>query len=172
MVRFKHRYLLCEVVCAEPRCRPGLEDRFLVRLVREAVARLHGDFGAAACGIAFTVKYLNAYTGTVLLRCRRDYYQLLWSTLPFITCLENKGQRYPCFFNTLHVGGTIRSCQKFLIQYNSRQLQILLQKCTSEEERESIRKSILSCSLEEEQGQDELSDAGEETAAALEPTAS
>lgn len=30
--------------------------------------------------------------------------------------------------------GTIRTCQKFLIQYNRRQLLLLLQKCTSEGE--------------------------------------
>lgn len=52
------------------------------------------------------VRYLNAYTGIVLLRCRKEFYQLVWSALPFITHLENKGHRYPCFLNTLHVGGT------------------------------------------------------------------
>lgn len=51
------------------------------------------------------VKYLNAYTGTVLLRCRKDSYRLLCSALPFVRYLESRGQRYPCFLNTLHVGG-------------------------------------------------------------------
>lgn len=53
------------------------------------------------------VRYLNAYTGIVLLRCRKEFYQLVWSALPFITHLENKGHRYPCFLNTLHVGGRL-----------------------------------------------------------------
>ncbi|XP_051828906.1 ribonuclease P/MRP protein subunit POP5 [Antechinus flavipes] len=161
MVRFKHRYLLCELVSEDPRCRACLEERVLFGLVRDAIARAHGAFGAAACAVAFTVKYLNAYTGVVLLRCRKDFYQLLWSALPFITHLENKGQRFPCFFNTLHVGGTIRTCQKFLIQYNRRQLLILLRNCPDGEERESIRKSVMSCSLEEQQ-EDELSGSGSE----------
>nr|XP_006114818.1 ribonuclease P/MRP protein subunit POP5 [Pelodiscus sinensis] len=95
------------------------------------------------------VKYLNAYTGIVLLRCRKDFYRLLWSALPFVTYLENRNQRYSCFFNTLHVGGTIRTCQKFLVQYNRKQLLLLLHNCTSEEERQSIQKSLLSCSLTE-----------------------
>lgn len=51
------------------------------------------------------VKYLNAYTGTVLLRCRKDSYRLLCSALPFVRQLESRNQRYPCFLNTLHVGG-------------------------------------------------------------------
>nr|KAF6282662.1 POP5-like protein, ribonuclease P/MRP subunit [Myotis myotis] len=53
MVRFKHRYLLCEVVSDDPRCRLSLDDRVLGGLVRDTVARLHGTFGAAACSIGF-----------------------------------------------------------------------------------------------------------------------
>lgn len=51
------------------------------------------------------MKYLNAYTGTVLLRCRKDSYRLLCSALPFVRQLESRNQRYPCSLNTLHVGG-------------------------------------------------------------------
>ncbi|CAM2103256.1 ribonuclease P/MRP protein subunit POP5 isoform X1 [Lepidochelys kempii] len=200
MVRFKHRYLLCEIVSEDPRCRQCIDERAVSAAAKDAVARTHGDYGLACCSISFTglrlpllpdplsrgtartpetgsgvahrsldvergvfvsvsqgvVKYLNAYTGIVLLRCRKDFYRLLWSALPFVTYLENRNQRYSCFFNTLHVGGTIRTCQKFLIQYNRKQLLLLLHNCTSEEERQSIQKSVLSCCLkevEEEQSQ-------------------
>ncbi|XP_007525333.1 ribonuclease P/MRP protein subunit POP5 [Erinaceus europaeus] len=166
MVRFKHRYLLCELVSDDPRCRLSLEDRVLCGLVRDTIARVHGTFGAAACSVGFAVRYLNAYTGIVLLRCRKEFYQLLSSALPFITYLENKGHRYPCFLNTLHVGGTIRTCQKFLIQYNRRQLLILLQNCRNEGEREAIQKSVTrSCLLEESSGEEEHLDSGDEAAA-------
>ncbi|XP_032509723.1 ribonuclease P/MRP protein subunit POP5 isoform X3 [Phocoena sinus] len=117
------------------------------------------------CGSS-TVRYLNVYTGIVLLRCRKEFYRLVWSALPFITYLENRGHHYPCFLNTLHVGGTIRTCQKFLIQYNRRQLLILLQNCTDEGEREAIQKSVTrSCLLEESSAGEELSDSGGEEAA-------
>ncbi|NXD11175.1 POP5 protein, partial [Nothocercus nigrocapillus] len=98
-------------------------------------------------------KYLNAYTGTALLRCRRDSHRLLCSALPLVRLLESRGQRYPCALRTLHVGGTIRSCQKFLIQYNRRELLTLLQNCTNEGERRAIQQSVLSCSLTEEPSQ-------------------
>uniref|UniRef100_A0A803XQA9 Uncharacterized protein n=1 Tax=Meleagris gallopavo TaxID=9103 RepID=A0A803XQA9_MELGA len=49
--------------------------------------------------------------------------------------------------------GTIRTCQKFLIQYNRRQVLLLLQKCTSEGEFLRVRQAVLSCSLTEEQAQ-------------------
>lgn len=73
---------------------------------------LNSEWGGGCLQFPFppVVRYLNAYTGVVLLRCRKDFYQLVWSALPFITCLENKGHRYPCFFNTLHVGGMCGGC--------------------------------------------------------------
>ncbi|KAL2767681.1 ribonuclease P/MRP protein subunit POP5 isoform c [Daubentonia madagascariensis] len=119
MVRFKHRYLLCELVSDDPRCRLSLDDRVLGGLVRDTISRVHGTFGAAACSIG--------------------------------------------------LAGTIRTCQKFLIQYNRRQLLILLQNCTDEGEREAIQKSVTrSCLLEEESGEEELSDSGGEEAEAME----
>ncbi|NXI74178.1 POP5 protein, partial [Anseranas semipalmata] len=164
MVRFKNRYVLCEVVSEDPRCRQCIEDRAVGLAVKDAIARAHGDYGLACCSVSFTVKYLNAYTGTVLLRCRKDFHRLLCSALPLVRQLESRNQRSACFLNTLHVGGTIRSCQKFLIQYNRRQLLMLLQNCTNEEERRCIRQSVLSCSLTEEQSQsgDEEEDDGTE----------
>uniref|UniRef100_A0A8C3GRL4 Ribonuclease P/MRP protein subunit POP5 n=1 Tax=Cairina moschata TaxID=8855 RepID=A0A8C3GRL4_CAIMO len=101
MVRFKNRYVLCQVVAEEPRGRPCIEERAVGSAVKDAIARAYGDYGLACCSLAFT--------------------------------------------------GTIRSCQKFLIQYNRRQLLTLLQNCTNEDERQRIRQSVLSCSLTEEQ---------------------
>ncbi|KAJ1093382.1 hypothetical protein NDU88_006483 [Pleurodeles waltl] len=151
MVKFKSRYLLCEVVLADPLERKNITQELVLYNLKDAVIRLHGDFGWAACTISLSVKYLNAYTGVVLIRCRKEFFQLLWSALPFITCLVGRNRQYPCFFNTLHVGGTIRTSQKFLIQYNQQQLLVLLRKCTSQEERDSVQRSIMSCSLVDEE---------------------
>ncbi|KAG8455810.1 hypothetical protein GDO86_001852 [Hymenochirus boettgeri] len=147
-MRFKSRYLLCELVLEDPRLRQNITHGTVLHNVREAVARTHGDFGFAACTVSLSVKYLNVYTGIILLRCRKDFYQILWSSLPFITSLDNRGQRFPCFINTLHVGGTIRTCQKFLIKYNKNQLLQLLKNCTSTEEKETIKQSLSTCSLQ------------------------
>nr|XP_033811912.1 ribonuclease P/MRP protein subunit POP5 isoform X1 [Geotrypetes seraphini] len=148
MVRFKSRYLLCEIVVDDPLCRQNINQGLVQSAIKDALIRAHGDFGFACCSVSFAVKYVNAYTGIVFIRCRKAFYQLLWSSLPFITCLESWGQRYPCFFNTLHVSGTIRTCQKYLIQYNQKQLLRLLYKSTSDVERKQIESSIRSCSLE------------------------
>ncbi|XP_028566390.2 ribonuclease P/MRP protein subunit POP5 isoform X1 [Podarcis muralis] len=167
MVRFKNRYFVCEIISEDPHCLHLIEERTVHNAVKNAVARIHGDFGLACCSIAFSVKYLNAYTGVVLLCCRKDFYRLLGSSLPFISHLENKNQCYPCSFNTLYVGATIRRCQKFLIQYNKDQLLLLLRNCSNEADRQAIQKSMQSCALVGEQqfqSHDEDSDVSTEMA--------
>uniref|UniRef100_G3PGR8 Ribonuclease P/MRP protein subunit POP5 n=1 Tax=Gasterosteus aculeatus aculeatus TaxID=481459 RepID=G3PGR8_GASAC len=157
------RYLLCEVIVPDRRHLLLLDDRAVAASVREAVARVHGDYGAALCSSRFSgyrsinwaptvlslssVKYLNAHTGIVFLRFPKRCYKLLWSALPFITSIEARGQSIACFLNCLHVGGTIRTCQKFLIRYNTQQLHRMLPKCKNEEEKQQVKKSILKCTL-------------------------
>ncbi|KAF1388953.1 hypothetical protein PFLUV_G00068270 [Perca fluviatilis] len=147
MVRVKSRYLLCEVNVSDRSRLLLLDDRAVAATVKAAVARIHGDYGAALCSIRFSVKYLNAHTGIVFLRFPKKCYRLLWSALPFITCIETRGQKISCFLNCLHVGGTMRTCQKFLIRYNTQQLHRMLPKCKNEEEKQQVQKAILNCSL-------------------------
>ncbi|XP_054629627.1 ribonuclease P/MRP protein subunit POP5 [Dunckerocampus dactyliophorus] len=147
MVRVKSRYLLCEVHVSDRNRLWLLDDRAISGAVKGAVARIHGDYGAALCSIRFSVKYLNTHTGMVFLRFPKRCYRLLWSALPFITSIETRRQKIPCFLNCLHIGGTIRTCQKFLVRYNTRQLHRMLPNCHNEEERKQIRKAILSCSI-------------------------
>ncbi|XP_048676856.1 ribonuclease P/MRP protein subunit POP5 isoform X2 [Lepidochelys kempii] len=167
MVRFKHRYLLCEIVSEDPRCRQCIDERAVSAAAKDAVARTHGDYGLACCSISFTGLRLpllpdplsrgtarTPETGSGVAHRSLDVERGVFVSVS--QGVENRNQRYSCFFNTLHVGGTIRTCQKFLIQYNRKQLLLLLHNCTSEEERQSIQKSVLSCCLkevEEEQSQ-------------------
>ncbi|XP_013884767.1 ribonuclease P/MRP protein subunit POP5 isoform X1 [Austrofundulus limnaeus] len=159
MVRLKSRYLLCEVNVSKRNELLLLDDRSIASAVRAAVARMQGDYGAALCSIRFSVKYLNAHTGIVFLRFPKRCYKLLWSALPFITSIESGRHIIPCFLNCLHVGGTIRTCQKFLIRYNAQQLHRMLPKCKNEEEKVQVRQAILSCCLPggtKEEFQDDL----------------
>uniref|UniRef100_A0A8C7WRC6 Ribonuclease P/MRP protein subunit POP5 n=1 Tax=Oryzias sinensis TaxID=183150 RepID=A0A8C7WRC6_9TELE len=147
MVRVKSRYLLCEVNVSESSDLLLLDDRAVAGAVRSAVARMHGDYGAALCSIRFSVKYLNVHNGMVFLRFPKSCFQFLWSALPFITNIESRGQQIPCFLNCLHVGGTIRTCQKFLIRYNTQQLQRILPKCKNagNTEKDHVCQEILNC---------------------------
>lgn len=142
MVRVKSRYLLCEIHVSDQSKRLLIDDRAISAAVKEAVTRTHGDYGAAQCAIGFSVKYVNALTGVLFLRCPKSSYQLIWSALPFITCVG----RTPCFITCLHVGGTIRTCQKFLVRYNTQQLHRMLPKCKTKEEQYEVRRAILDSS--------------------------
>lgn len=147
MVRSKSRYLLCEIYVLDRRRLLLLDDRTISDAVKAAIARTHGDYGAGISSVKLSVKYLNAHTGIVFLRFPKSCYRLLWSALPFITNIETRGQKIPCFLNCLHVGGTIRTCQKFLIRYNTQQLHRMLPQCKNEEEKRQVRQAILDCSL-------------------------
>lgn len=46
--------MLCEVVSEDPRCRQCIEDRAVSLAVRDAIGRVHGDYGLACCSISFT----------------------------------------------------------------------------------------------------------------------
>ncbi|KAL7884040.1 hypothetical protein AOLI_G00068100 [Acnodon oligacanthus] len=146
MVRLKSRYLLCEVCVSERSKLQLLGERAVFQAVRAAVVKAHGQYGAALFSIGSGVTYLNAYTGVVILRFRKAYYQLLWSALPFINCIETQGQKVPCFFNCIHVGGTIRTCQKFLVRYGRQQLCRMLPHCKTEAEKQEVRRAVRSCS--------------------------
>ncbi|XP_041755912.1 ribonuclease P/MRP protein subunit POP5 isoform X2 [Coregonus clupeaformis] len=134
MVRMKLRYLLCEV-CVSDRSNLSLvDDGAIYPAAKTAVSRAHGDYGAALSSLGFSVKYLNAHTGIVFLCCWKSHYRLIWSALPFITSLENRGERVPCFLNCLHVGA----------------------------ERSEIRKAVLSCTLKKDTDDDYEEESGEE----------
>ncbi|KAI5622148.1 ribonuclease P/MRP protein subunit POP5, partial [Silurus asotus] len=147
MVRLKARYLLCEVCVSDSSRLRLLEERSIYQAVKAAVIKAHGEYGAALFNIGSTVTYVNAYTGVVILRFRKAHYQLLWSALPFITSIWNQGQKVQCFFNCIHVGGTIRTCQKFLVRYGRQQLCRMLPHCKTEAEKQEVRRAVLSCSL-------------------------
>ncbi|KAK7933936.1 hypothetical protein WMY93_004832 [Mugilogobius chulae] len=147
MVRVKSRYLLCEVNVTDRNLLLLLDDRAVITAVKDVVQRMHGDYGAALCSFGFSVKYLNAVTGIIFLRFPKKCYKQLWSALPFITSIDARGKKIPCFLNCIYVGGTIRTCQKFLIRYNAHQLRRMLPKCKSQEEKRNIQQAILDCCL-------------------------
>ncbi|GFR78933.1 ribonuclease P/MRP protein subunit POP5 [Elysia marginata] len=64
---------------------------------------------------------------------------MLSSALVFIT----KAGGMDVLFKTLHVGGSIRSCQKFLINYHRKNLAQLFPDCKTPEEQADVMKSIL-----------------------------
>nr|ADO28109.1 ribonuclease p/mrp protein subunit pop5 [Ictalurus furcatus] len=167
MVQLKARYLLCEGCVSDSSSLQLLEERGIYQAVRAAVVKAHGEYGAARFSIGSSVAYVNAYTGVVVLRFRKVHYQLLWSALPFISSIWSQGKKVQCFFNCIHVGGTIRTCQKFLVRYGRQQLCRMLPHCKTEAEKQEVRRAVLSCSLQkfnvDDEGDDDEGSEEEET---------
>ncbi|KAI0230968.1 Ribonuclease P/MRP protein subunit POP5 [Lamellibrachia satsuma] len=139
MVRFKHRYLLCEIVQGgSGKCTFPITERQLYHNVRDVVSHAHGDYGLALVQAYLRVKYVNAQTHVVLIRVGRRAYHLVLSAMAMV---KQIGQLQG-FYRTLHVGGTIRSCQKFLAKYNKEQLNVLA-KNSSPESYLQIQQSLL-----------------------------
>ncbi|KAK3566310.1 hypothetical protein QTP86_032230 [Hemibagrus guttatus] len=162
MVRIKARYLLCEVCVSDSSSLRLLEEKAIYQAVKAAVIKAHGEYGAALFSIGSTVTYLNAYTGVVILRFRKAHFQLLWSALPFISSIWSQGQKVQCFFNCIHVGGTIRTCQKFLVRYGRQQLCRMLPHCKTEAEKQEVRRAVMSCSIKKCRGVDDDDDDDED----------
>ena len=100
----------------------GVTPRSLLNVIREAILSLHGDYGLASVQQSLTVKYFNAVTRVLIVRCPRSNHKAVWSALTIITSLS----KLPCAMRMLHVGGTIRSCQRALVKHNQCKLKEMI----------------------------------------------
>ncbi|XP_072038750.1 ribonuclease P/MRP protein subunit POP5-like [Amphiura filiformis] len=151
MVRLKKRYFLCEIVfvdqdgfsSSQPQTLPSLKEADVYHAVKGAVEEIYGDYGVGAVMGGLNVKYMNARTNVVLIRVHLHANKILWTSLPFV----KKIAKCDCFMKTLHIGGTILSCQKSLLKYNRQQLAVLLKQCKTQEERKTVQDSLKKCTL-------------------------
>ncbi|XP_033735462.1 ribonuclease P/MRP protein subunit POP5-like [Pecten maximus] len=142
MVRFKNRYLVCEVVYTESRKKIAPFSEYeLYKCIRDAVIKSYGDYGFGVLKSSLSVKHWNSATSIVLIRAKRGAHTMVQSALTFVKKISNND----AFFNTLHIGGTIRSCYKFLVRHHQQQLPGLLRECKTDGERNAVRAAILSC---------------------------
>ena len=49
MVRLKNRYMLLDITTEDGKPDEGLNGKLLLASIKEALAALHGDYGAGAC---------------------------------------------------------------------------------------------------------------------------
>jgi ribonuclease P/MRP protein subunit POP5 len=65
-----------------------------------------------------------------VIRTSRDNFRVTWAALTFL----DKVNHTPVIFRVLHVGGTIRCCQRFLINYDKALVSTALDSIPEEEE--------------------------------------
>ncbi|CAG5131660.1 unnamed protein product [Candidula unifasciata] len=140
MVRFKNRYILCEVVFPDKKKEiPRIDTKSVYFAVRDAILDAHGDYGLGAVQFSLSVKYLNIKTNIIIIRVERKHLNIVASSVVFI----KKVASHNIIMKTLHVGGSIRACQKFLISYHKKNLPLLYSGCETEEQRAKVMQSIV-----------------------------
>lgn len=140
MVRVKRRYALCEVVKPETKySHIDVTSDEVYRAIKSSILDTHGEFGLAFLQKSLKVTYMNIDTNIVIVRAPRDFFNLLASSLVFV----NKIGSHKCFLKTIHVGGSIQACQKFVIRYHRDNMVRLFPNCTSQTQRAQVMESIM-----------------------------
>lgn len=130
MVRVKFRYLVVNFLYPEPssKSRTALPDLVqihsptpdafnagaLVRLVRDAVEDLYGDYGSGMVSSSLKVNYYSPSTSTAIIRCPRDHYEMVWAALTYVTKLPRVDTPVVC--RVVRVSGTIRKAEEEVIR--------------------------------------------------------
>lgn len=148
MVRVKFRYLVVNFLypSPSPKSRTTLPDLVqihsptpdafnagaLIRLVRDAVEDLYGDYGSGmvssslkgtipttlalhpTCTNCSSVNYFSPSTSTAIIRCPRDHYEMVWAALTYVTKLPRADVPVVC--RVLRVSGTIRKAEEEVIR--------------------------------------------------------
>ena len=84
------------------------------------IARLYGDVGIARFTRNLSIIYYNPATNVSIVRCLRDDKHMLQTAATFISKIIP--DQIECSVQTLHVGGSIRQCKKYLVNYCVEQL--------------------------------------------------
>lgn len=119
MVRIKHRYVVGK---CHWRDRDVARDSFtqsvLFEQIKSSLANNFGDFhyGRIVCSGSLVVKYFNPLTGVFLVRCFREDAHRVGFSLSTILLLDTER----CKVETVHIGGTIRSCLKTLLKHHEK----------------------------------------------------
>ncbi|KAF2829253.1 hypothetical protein CC86DRAFT_187269 [Ophiobolus disseminans] len=131
MVRVKYRYLVVNILYPEPpetrktqlpdlvQVYSPTPDAFhaglFVRLIREQVEELFGDYGMGMISSGLKINYWSPSTSTAIIRCPRDHYEMVWAALTYVTHLP-KPVEQPVVMRIVRVSGTIKKAEEEVIR--------------------------------------------------------
>ncbi|KAL8584732.1 hypothetical protein ACOMHN_035652 [Nucella lapillus] len=148
MVRVKYRYFLVEIrYQGSGRVERRVSSEQVFKAVRQTVKDAHGDYGLGVLKDSLMVKYMNWETNCLVIRAKRDYYQLAQTAFTLV----KKIGVHSCFLHTLYIGGTMNSCQKFLGLHNRHHLTVLVRQCKIQGKSEQTDSSPLVTSVKTDQ---------------------
>lgn len=132
MVRFKTRYLLCEITF-EQDLSTGKPTQFQVddrttqftvlNIIKESLDVNFGDFGLGSIASSLNVKYFSPFTKLAIVRTSRDHVKMVWASITLVTSFKQT----PCCIRVIHNAGTIKSAQKTAIEFDKLKIKELQQ---------------------------------------------
>lgn len=147
----KRRYLLFKI---DPLLRDGklsnISEGEIVNTLKEAVQRLHGDFGLASILLNFYSKKYDNVTRTGVLVAKRESYKFLLTTLPLVRSINGKDVS----ISVLKVAGTLRGCLRSLQGYHGKM--IYQYKKSVRERKRFTEKPAINCTQQIDQGFEQI----------------
>lgn len=125
MVRYKSRYFVVKVKYADDRWDLNIYEKDIKEVIKTSVEELYGDYGIATYCNKMFVKYVNPYTQIFFVQCARDYHKEIRTAISFVKQLRSKF----CTLTCIYMGATIKSAERFLLDYNTKTLQRLYANC-------------------------------------------
>ena len=119
MVRVKRRYFVFQLHFNSNSAHL-IKSSHIHTAFETTIARLYGDVGIARFTRNLSIIYYNPSTQVSIVRCLRDDKHILQTAATFISKIST--DQIECSIQTLHVGGSIRQCKKYLVNYSIEQL--------------------------------------------------
>lgn len=118
MVRFKNRYLLCLLESEHNESKIAtLEPRDILGSVRTSLAQNFGDLAVGQLQSSLAIKLWSPALHMCIIRSSRDQFRTLWGAVFLITQIQTAHHLGRVRLRVIHVGGTIRACQKSAAQH-------------------------------------------------------
>eukprot|EP00033_Pygsuia_biforma_P002662 GCRY01002943.1.p1 GENE.GCRY01002943.1~~GCRY01002943.1.p1 ORF type:complete len:154 (+),score=14.30 GCRY01002943.1:151-612(+) len=136
MVRFKNRYLLGELVWEQDKVNMELNSKDLLNAIRQSVEMNFGPVGLGNVRQSLAVKYLNPVTQIFIVRSPRDYFQMVWQAMTFLSSLDS----HRCILRVFHTSGTLRLAQQQCFNYDADLLRKYVSSQTSVMEKQKAEK--------------------------------
>lgn len=113
MVRFKNRYILCEIVYPDKDPKKVITANDALVAIKESILENYGDYGSIYSAV-LSVKSFNEKTmDLMILRCARAYFRNVWAAMTLVT----KINQISVSLRVIHVGGSIKQCQKASLSF-------------------------------------------------------
>lgn len=128
MVRVKSRYVLFEILFPLDKATDDYEElrtrlhktspltftaKQLGKQIKQLVQDHYGDYGGGSAG-NLQVKYFSNKTSTGIVKVGRDHFEMVVAALTLIDRLDS----IPVIVRCLHVLGTVRKCQEWVMDRN------------------------------------------------------